>query len=440
MRVNVAIPEAHVSKPILDAALEATTRLNEALIKSGEVPLFDEVRGRIRWKPEPPGQEHFDHAKIVLGRGWGDCDDMAPFAAASMRASGEDRGAKAIVKKSGPTRWHAIVQRSDGTFRDPSRETGMGQTNGVLGAVLPLMLRPKPSSVVGEVGTFLMRPQLALRPVRDRSGQVEAWQARADLPWHWTPGRTAGDVAMVSLHAAPVSSQAVAGACDGLINLGEANDVDDEILDRAAAIRDAADGATWEELADEYGEEHANAAGQIVGSFFSGISKKFKHIIPKPLRGFAKTAMPLFAGFGGPQAGMLSALAKGDPMGAFMASKGAQMPGGMPGMPGMPGGGGDNRPAFLRAKDFFTNNPLGPAVLPFAQNILPTMFPGAGSMFMGLAAPDSMPAQAYAQAAPEVQQNVYEGMHLPPDLRSQYQPQYPEGFGYVQQYPPGYGY
>lgn len=424
MRVNVAIPEAHVSAPILNAALEATTRVNEALIKSGEVPLFDEVRNGIRWKPEPPGDEHFDHAKVVLGRKWGDCDDMAPYAAASMRASGQDRGAKAIVKKSGPTRWHAVVQRSDGTIRDPSKETGMGQTNGVLGAAVPLMMRPA-SSVVG--GSYIMRPQLALRPVRDRSGQVEAWQARADLPWHWVPGRAASDVAMVSLHASPVSSQAVVGACDGLIRLGEANDVDDEMLDRAAAIRDMAEGATWEEIADEYGEEHADAAGQVVGSFFSGITKKLKKFVPKPLRGFAKSAMPFAAGFMGPQAGVLSSLAKGDPMGAFMATKGAQAPGGF---------GGDNRPAFMRAKEFFTKNPFGPSVLPIAQTVLPTMFPGMGSMFMGLAAPDSTPAQAYAQAAPEVQENIYDGMYLRPDQR----PEYPEGFGYAQQYPPGYGY
>ena len=234
---------------------------------------------------------------------------------------------------------------------------------------------------------------------------------------------------MVSLHASPTSSQAVVGACDGLINIGEANDVSDEVLDRAAAIRDMADGATWEEIADEYGEEHANAAGQIVGSFFSGITKKLKRIIPKPLRGVARSAMPLFAGFAGPQAGILSAISKGDPMGAFMSAKGAQTPGGF---------GGDQRPAFMRAKEFFTKNPFGPSVLPIAQTVLPTMFPGMGSMFMGLAAPDSTPAQAFAQAAPEVQQNVYEGYHLPPDMRPQYAPEYPPGFGYAQQYPPGY--
>jgi hypothetical protein len=286
VRINVAVPEAHVSAPILDAALEATTRLNEALIKAGEVPPFDAVRDGIRWKPEPPGDEHFDHAGVVLGRKWGDCDDMAPYAAASMRASGEDPGAIAVVKKSGPKRWHAVVQRSDGTIRDPSRETGMGQhVHGVHGAGLPLMAYPN----VSEVGSYLMRPQLALRPIRDRAGQVEAWQARTDLPWHWLPGTSPTDIAMVSLHQSPSSSQAVVGACLGLAELGHANEVDDDILDRFDAIADACEGADWYDLADMYGEEHATAAGQVVGSFFGGLMKVAKTAV-NPFNAAAKAA------------------------------------------------------------------------------------------------------------------------------------------------------
>jgi hypothetical protein len=173
----------------------------------------------------------------------------------------------------------------------------MGQTNGVLGGVLPMMIQP--SSVVGEVGTFLVRPQLALRPVRDRAGEVEAWQARADLPWHWAPGRSPTDVAMVSLHASPVSSQAVTGACQGLIDLGEANDVDDESLDRVACIADACEGATWEQLAEEYGPENATAAGHIVGSFFGGIARSFRRAVrPKNLFKFATKATRFIPGVG----------------------------------------------------------------------------------------------------------------------------------------------
>lgn len=155
------------------------------------------------------------------------------------------------------------------------------------------MMMPR-NSVVGSVGSYLVRPQLALRPILDRSGEPEAWQARADLPWHWVPGKSPTDVAMVSLHASPVSSQAVTGACQGLIDLGEANDVDGELLDRAACIADACEGASWEDLAEEYGPENATAAGQVVGSFFGGLGRTFKRAgrgLGKLTKGIARGAL-----------------------------------------------------------------------------------------------------------------------------------------------------
>lgn len=291
MRLAIAVPEAHVKPDVLNAGLEATTRLNEEMIQSREVPLFRDAVNKVRWKPEPPGDECFDHAKVVLGRGWGDCDDLAPWHAASLRSTGEDEGAQAIVKKSGPKRWHAVVLRSDGSIDDPSREAGMGQTNGVMGAKLPPML----AGIAGESsvsGTYLMRPQLAFRPVRERNGQIEAWQARADLPWHWAPGRSPADVAMVTLHASPVSSQSIVGACNGLLRLGEANDVDDEVLLRAAAIRDMCEGATWEDCADEYGEDEATAAGHLVHGFFSVGSGQVRPYTP-PINRFPGDAAHL---------------------------------------------------------------------------------------------------------------------------------------------------
>jgi len=297
MRVNVAIPESHVKKPVLDAALEATTRLDESLLSSGSVPLFTRAQKRVRWKPEPPGQEHFDHAGLVMERGHGDCDDLAPWHAASLRVTGEDPGARAVVKRSGPKMWHAIVQRSDGTFDDPSLAAGMPgrSSRGVNGAWVPVMFAPG----AGEVnGTYIARPQLALRPVRDRHGQVEAWQARADLPWHWQPNANSpGEIAMASLHQSPVSSQAIVGACKGAVRLAEAqgeDDDDDDNLDRLAAIADACEGASFEELEDEYGTEHATAAGVLVSGFFGGLKRAVRKIA-KP-RMLANMAMLPFGG------------------------------------------------------------------------------------------------------------------------------------------------
>lgn len=282
MRLNVAIPEAHVSAPVLDAALEATTRLNESLIKSGAAPTFDKALTRVKWKPEPFTEEHFDHAQEVIRRGWGDCDDLAPWHAASLRVTGEDVGARAKVRRSGPRRWHAIVVRSDGSIDDPSKAAGMGagvhgdevERYGVAGAVLPLMFAP-----TGEVaGAYIVRPSIAVRPVRG------VWQARADLPWNWREHLydkpTPTDYAMVSLHQDPVAHTALTGAIDGVLQVGEICGIaDPEHVDRLCAISDCLDGASYDELARIYGHEHATAAEYVVGSIFKKLGKVAKGVV-----------------------------------------------------------------------------------------------------------------------------------------------------------------
>jgi hypothetical protein len=126
MRIRLAIPEEHVEPGVINATLEAVTRLDESLIRSGQSPTSHEaLRGGAVWHPEPPGDEHFDHGATIAQRGWGDCDDWAPLHAATLRATGEDPGASAIVIPSGPNLWHALVKRSDGSTDDPSEWAGM---------------------------------------------------------------------------------------------------------------------------------------------------------------------------------------------------------------------------------------------------------------------------------------------------------------------------
>lgn len=283
MRINVAIPESHVDAPPLNAALEAVTRLNETLLRDGHVPPIDEAihEHGVRWKPEPPGDEHFDHAQTVMQRGWGDCDDLAPYKAATLRHTGEDPGAHAIVHRSGPQRWHAVVRRSDGKIDDPSREAGMGAPHGVNGAWLPLMSQPASVS-----GAYAVRPQIALRPVRG------AFQARADMPWQWKEKldepASPTDYAMSTLHMAPVASTALVGALDGACQLAIAGGyADPEHINRLACLADACEGADYDHLAEVYGPEHANAARQIVGSFFGSLFKA----VTAPIR--AVTHLPL---------------------------------------------------------------------------------------------------------------------------------------------------
>jgi hypothetical protein len=281
MRVNVAIPEAHVNEHVLDAALEAVTTLNEAMIKNGDAPTFDQaLRNGVKWKPEPPGAEHFDHAGIVSARGWGDCDDLAPHHAATLRVKGVDPGARAIVVRSGPSMWHAVVQRSDGKLEDPSEAAGMRSNHAIKGAALPLMSAPQ----TGVNGAYILRPQLALRPTPN------GWQARTDLPWNWHPQGTPSptDFAMSALHQAPIAATALNGSLDHAIALGEVcgGAADEEHLERLRCLSDHIAGMPLHELAEEYGHEHARAAHQVVGSFWSHLkhlASPIAHLATSPL-------------------------------------------------------------------------------------------------------------------------------------------------------------
>lgn len=276
MRLKIAVPEAHVTKPVLDAALESVTRLNEQMLEQGQIPTFERaLRSHgIRWRPEPPGDEHFDSADRVVGRRWGDCDDLAPHHAASLRHTGEDPGATAEVYRSGPSRWHAIVRRSDGSIDDPSLRAGMragvpAGVFGVAGAVLPLMVAPRHDVS----GAYLLRPQIALRP------HFGAVQARADIPWHWEKRMldgpvTSEQIAMTALHTAPVAHTALTGAIQDAIDIAAVCGAgDDEHIDRLCALADACEGATYDELVHVYGEDHAEAAAAVVGSLFGKVMR-----------------------------------------------------------------------------------------------------------------------------------------------------------------------
>lgn len=107
-----------VIKPLLDALVmvdQLFLRLHHApaLYKSG-----------VRYREEPPtyvtfsdGQqravEEFASAAIVLGRLWGDCDDLAPFRCAELRNKGEQATIRIQWKRqaSGRKLYHIVVRR-----------------------------------------------------------------------------------------------------------------------------------------------------------------------------------------------------------------------------------------------------------------------------------------------------------------------------------------
>lgn len=131
MRIKVGVPDEHVTPEVIDPVLEAVTRLNEHMLRTGQTPTSHElIAAGARWRPENLGDEHFDHGGTIASRGWGDCDDWAPLHAATLRATGQDPGAIARVLPSGPNTFHAIVQKSDGSVEDPSVAAGMRPIQG----------------------------------------------------------------------------------------------------------------------------------------------------------------------------------------------------------------------------------------------------------------------------------------------------------------------
>lgn len=200
MRVRVAIPDRTLDQPTLDALLEATTRAGERQLARGDAPDFRDSleSGAIRWHPERfVDGEHFDLPAVAARRRWGDCDDLGPWYAASLRTSGDDPGARAVARRSGAQRWHVVVRRSDGRIEDPSRMAGMA-VSGVGASVRALAARP-----------MSYRGDGAVAITRGRDGLVP-WWARVDLPWH------RGHVATVAPGRSPQAAltRAVMGALD----------------------------------------------------------------------------------------------------------------------------------------------------------------------------------------------------------------------------------
>jgi hypothetical protein len=273
MRIKIAVPEAFVSPPVVDAALEAVTRLNEHLIRSGQSPTSHKLikQGAV-WRPEPPGDEHFDHGGTIAQRGWGDCDDWAPLHCATLRASGEDPGAVARVIPSGPSTYHAIVQRSDGSVEDPSIAAGMKPlSHRVVGGAAIEVHALDPHD--GRVYTGQLLPAVA--PLSGHCGpgfhvrgctvvgHGNFYEARCDVPMNGSPlmavvgrrhhhrrvGRVPYGFSVTSFGPSPIG--ALSDALCGAVVLGDAAEMNTS-LDRykLLAVQAAMSGASPGQVRD----------------------------------------------------------------------------------------------------------------------------------------------------------------------------------------------
>lgn len=69
------------------------------------------------------GPEDFATVPLMLRRGWGDCDDLAPWRAAELTLWGYPARATVVRVRNG---WHVVVTAPDGsTVDDPSAQLGM---------------------------------------------------------------------------------------------------------------------------------------------------------------------------------------------------------------------------------------------------------------------------------------------------------------------------
>jgi hypothetical protein len=234
LRIRYALPARTVSGPVLNAALETSVRANQALLEDDDtlrLPSEAISAGDIRWRPEPfRDGEHFDLLPEILKRGWGDCDDIAPAIAAELRALGRDPGARSVAKKSGPNRWHAVVQLSDGRIWDPSRWAGMGKPKGIKGNGIQQRMALS-GSVLG----------IALTPW--------GYASRCDLPMSHAR-------AAISGHAlADTPEDALSDAIDAAVCCGDSSErVPHDSLTRAEMIRAAWTGDE-DDIADLAGDD-----------------------------------------------------------------------------------------------------------------------------------------------------------------------------------------
>lgn len=255
MRIALAIPDAAVTPEFIEGALEAATLGNQALLRDGMAPTASSLlRAGAKWRPEPKswGAEHFDLLPTIGARGWGDCDDWAPGLAAELRHTGEDPGARAVIRRSGAKRWHALVQQSDGTILDPSKWAGMPSGR------IP---RVKQQFADGIAGAVIVP--------NGRRG----WFARVDLPtdaghivgvgWGCTDPACALRRAAWAVGPSHVMGADVAGACEEVIG-----GLDLSSLGSVAG--GVAGGAFGGPLGAAAGSALGGMAGDALGSMMSG--------------------------------------------------------------------------------------------------------------------------------------------------------------------------
>lgn len=108
--------------------LTALQLVDQEQLRSGRYPRL--YKSGVRYQREPRGREDWQTVSRAYRNKFADCEDLAAWRAAEMVVSGEDVGARAVIKRVRPGLIHCLVQRSNGMIEDPSRLLGMGNVDG----------------------------------------------------------------------------------------------------------------------------------------------------------------------------------------------------------------------------------------------------------------------------------------------------------------------
>lgn len=119
LNASINIPP---NREAIEALLEGFVLLDGVVLRmlaqrGKRVPML--YASRIVYRNEPPGRDDWARVDEVIKQGWGDCEDLVGWRVAELRFHGEPARAIAVPTRTG--KWHALVERGNGTIEDPSR-------------------------------------------------------------------------------------------------------------------------------------------------------------------------------------------------------------------------------------------------------------------------------------------------------------------------------
>lgn len=127
----------------IKALLDAQVKINRIYLEQHQVPPL--YRAGVRYMNEPDSWiarlaplydgkeihiEEFASISEIIKRGFGDCDDLAPWRVSELQNCGENAKIRIQWKRPTPTArklFHIVVRRGNGTIEDPSLKLGMGR-------------------------------------------------------------------------------------------------------------------------------------------------------------------------------------------------------------------------------------------------------------------------------------------------------------------------